>query len=169
LIQIIIEKGHKIGLHGSYSSFQEEKILSAERRILEKVTGQKITSGRQHFLRFSIDHSISTFQKAKIKCDSTLGFADLPGFRNGICHRFPLFDLSERKMSDVIESPLLIMDATFRHYLKMKPENAIKIIHQLVEQVRKHQGEFVYLWHNSSFEFGGYEGYRPVYNSLLSC
>jgi hypothetical protein len=169
LIDKITSNGHKIGLHGSYNSYQDEVMLNQERLTLEKVVGQQVVYTRQHYLRFSIEHTISVLQKAKFKVDSTIGYADIPGFRSGICHPYPLFHLSGRKMLDLVEMPLVVMDATLRHYQSLTAEVAIEVISQLAHQVRKHEGTFVFLWHNSSFEFGGYEKYRPVYNSLLSC
>ena len=169
LIDKISSNGHKIGLHGSYDSYQDEVMLNQERLTLEKVTGQQVVYTRQHYLRFSIEHTISELQKAKLKIDSTIGYADIPGFRSGICHPYPLFHLPGRKMLDLVEMPLLVMDATLRHYQSLSAKKAIEVIGQLAHQVRKHEGTFVFLWHNSSFEFGGYEKYRPVYNSLLSC
>lgn len=168
LIRQLAKEGHGVGLHGSYASANDGTLLSGEKQKLEEVAGQAVLDIRQHYLRCDACSSPAIWQEAGFERDATFGYADAPGFRHGICHPFPLFDLASRKRTNVMEWPLAWMDATLLHYLDATPKEASEIAEDLIQETRKHDGAFVFLWHNSSFEYGGYGSYFPVYNSLLS-
>ena len=52
LLEKIKKRGHHIGFHPSYKSYDDAQIFSQEKKRLEKITDQKVETGRQHYLRF---------------------------------------------------------------------------------------------------------------------
>lgn len=168
LIQQIKARKHQIGLHGSYNSHSDADMILHEKKALEQVVGETITIGRQHFLRFKLPLTWQILDHAGFSMDSTAGYADQPGFRCGLCIPFPVFDIILRKQLDLFEQPLILMDATIRHYLDLNAEAGIDIVNELTDQVKKHRGEFVFLWHNSSFQYDGYEVLKPIYDVLVT-
>jgi hypothetical protein len=91
--------------------------------------------------------------KAGINWDSTLGCADVAGFRLGVCHPIPLFDPIRMRPFGIEEHPLIVMDSTVSlpYYMKLSEEKAFAYCKRLMDETRKHNGEFVALWHNSVF------------------
>jgi len=89
--------------------------------------------------------------KAGIDWDSSLGYADVAGFRLGVCHPIPLFDPVRMRPMGIEEHPLIVMDCTLSRpdYMALSEEAALEYCHRLLAATRRHNGEFVLLWHNS--------------------
>jgi len=77
-----------------------------------------------------------------------LGYAEYEGFRAGICTPFKPFDINNRRVIDIIEIPLVIMDSTLINYRGFQPDEALQRIKELVDNVYEVQGTIVLLWHN---------------------
>jgi len=168
LIDHVRQAGHSIGLHPSYDAGQDEAYIAAERSALEQVTGQAITASRQHYLRFSVPETWRRLAAAGIREDSTAGYAAEPGFRCGTCKPFPVFDVVKREVLDLIERPLLVMDVSLRWYKQLAIPGALALCREIKDQVRKHDGEFVFLWHNSNLsEVEGWSGWTTVFEYLI--
>ncbi len=168
LIEEIKSRGHALGLHPSYATYQDAEKIEEEKVTLEENSGMSITFSRQHFLRFSIPETWNQLAIAGISEDSTLGYAAEPGFRCGTCKPFPVFDIQQRKELPLMERPLLIMDVSLRHYKKLSVDENIALCEKIKSEVKKHNGEFIFLWHNSTLsEIGGWEGWKRVLESLI--
>ncbi|HEX5112814.1 MAG TPA: polysaccharide deacetylase family protein [Saprospiraceae bacterium] len=162
-------RGHRIGLHPSYNSFLDRKLIFEEKQILAKHIDTPVRTSRQHYLRFSVSATGRYLEDANIKEDSTLGYAAEPGFRCGTCKPFPIFDVALQKTLSLFEHPLLIMDVSFRFYKKYTPEQSIALCAQIIEQVKKHNGELVFLWHNSNLsEVEDWSEWRKVFEYLIT-
>ena len=87
--------------------------------------------------------SARLWSDAGLDYDSTLTFAERPGFRCGVCRPFPLFDLTTRTELPLWERPLIFMD---------EPEELLSdaraTVLDLRERCRVVGGEFVILWHH---------------------
>ena len=150
LITKIKSRGHHIGFHPSYDVYQNEDLFKKEKFHLENILDQKVKTGRQHYLRFEVPITWNLWERASMDWDSTLGFADAIGFRCGVCYPFPVFDILQRKQLQLYERPLLFMETTLGMYAKLSLKDAQKEINELINEVKKYRGEFVFLWHNSS-------------------
>ena len=159
ILRRIHARGHLIGLHGSYMSAFDVSLLIEEvcrlRRVCE---AERIDLGairlRQHVLRFDPRRSVGVWMHAGIAEDSTLGHAGRAGFRCGTCREFPLYDLENRRMTPVIERPLIAMDASLMEprYEGLTFARAAERIAELATLCRRHGGTFVLLWHNCRLE-----------------
>jgi hypothetical protein len=66
------------------------------------------------------------------------------------------------------EKPLIAMDATFVGYQpEITPEEMELKIQALVDKCRKYQGEFVFLWHNSSFLTSTWKPFEHIYKNIV--
>ncbi len=117
LIQIIVSRGHQVGIHPSYNSFKNINQLSLEVNIFKNVLSQlgissKKIHSRQHYLRW--DQSITPYllDKLNVYQDNSLAFADHIGFRRGTCFPYKVFDLKRRKTLKLIEEPLIFMECS---------------------------------------------------------
>lgn len=158
LVDRILERGHKIGFHPSYDAFDNESLFAKERAYLEETFERQIDTGRHHFLRWDVSITPQIWQNNNMKWDSTLGYADHAGFRCGVCYPFPLYDLVNNKQLDVYERPLIAMEWSLIQYQGLTIEQTEEKIQELKDQVKKYNGEFVFLYHNSAFFVDEYYG-----------
>ncbi len=170
LMQSFISRGHTIGLHPSYNTFNDPRKMDKERARVEKYSGVHLKASRQHYLRFAVPDTWRHLHQAYMKEDSTLGYAAEPGFRCGTSKPFPVFDIHQSKELPLIERPLLIMDVSLRFYKNFTIEESYSYCKTIIDQVKKHDGELVILWHNSSLsEIDGWTGWNQVLEYLMSC
>ena len=162
------------GIHGSYMSAEEMGRLSLERERLEGCLSypkHSVTHARQHYLcaRFAgSPNSLDLWQEAGITDDYTLGFAERCGFRCGTCYPYPLYDVRNDRVTDILEHPLIVMDGTLFDYMKLSVEDARTLTQRLKQRCFDVEGDFVVLWHNhaTTREFEPY--FREVYLPLVS-
>lgn len=114
LLRRVTERGHHVGLHGSYNSHASGKQIASEmmrlRDALDEVgASPEALPARQHYLRWSPE-TWRHLAAATASFDSTLGFAETAGFRCGTCHPYPVFDVVDRTPIDLWEHPLVAMD-----------------------------------------------------------
>jgi len=163
----IQERGHVIGLHPSYNTLNDPTQFGVEKAALEKETGFPVRYGRQHFLRFEASTTWQHWEDQGMVWDSTLYYAEQPGFRCGVCYPFPVFNFLTRKKLRLVEVPLTAMEVTWTTYSKASPTEMLNEMKQLLETVRMYNGTFVLLWHNSSFGGREWEAYLPVFQQIM--
>ncbi|MFA5050688.1 MAG: polysaccharide deacetylase family protein [Patescibacteria group bacterium] len=139
----------EIGIHPGFNEFNDIKILKSKKQELEKILGEKILGGRQHYLKWKIPESWKIWEEAELEYDATLGFAEYEGFKCGICHPFKPFDIQNNKVINIFEIPLIVMEGTLTTYRKLSPQSSLEILSKLLSTVEKYSGVFVFLWHNS--------------------
>jgi hypothetical protein len=158
LMRRIHERGHEIGLHPSYGTFQSTDLLKREADRLKRVCAeegihQTQWGGRMHYLRWEHPTTLRNWEDAGMTYDSTLGYADHPGFRSGTCHEYPAFDpVAERRVNLVIR-PLITMECTVLDdaYLGLgASESAMEVMNSLRARCQRVGGLFTLLWHNSN-------------------
>ena len=155
LLRRIHRRGHEIGLHGSFNTFRNAAALAAELHTLQTVCEQEgiqqaSWGGRQHVLRFDSAATPAVLEAAGLAYDSTLGYADVSGFRCGTSLPFPLYDHRARRTLTVVERPLTAMDVTLigDRYERRTVADAIERVRALRRACGAVGGEFVSLWHN---------------------
>lgn len=156
IIKTLVKEGHLIGLHPSFVSYMDKDEILHETKemndILEANGLPKLAGARQHYLKWKNPYTWRYYEDAEIAFDSTMTFAGHVGFRVGICYPYPVYDLLERKQLDLIERPLIVMDATLYDYMKVSHNEALDIVKKLADECKKYNGEFVVLWHNTTLE-----------------
>lgn len=143
--------GSEIGIHASYLAGSRPELFAPERALLEKIVGPPIEKNRNHYLRWCEPEDGQAIAEAGITWDSTLGYADVAGFRLGVCRPVPLFDPSRRCLLGIKEHPLTVMDCTLSaaKYMGLSEDEALACVCRLAEATRRHEGELVLLWHNT--------------------
>lgn len=143
-------KSFCVALHGSYASVVEAENLVSEVSALARVTGTTPMGNRQHWLRFDRhDKLFEAVEKARLMFDSSLGFSDMVGFRNGANFAFPPYDFKNERPHEFLEIPLAIMDGGLEaaaRSLGANPQNIADDV--LVESRRWGWGGMSVLWHN---------------------
>lgn len=172
LLRRIARRGHEVGLHGSHLSYRNPSRLAFEAQALRDVAAQAGFKQegwgiRQHFLRFDMPYTWRDQQSAGFDLDSTLGYAEMPGFRSGTGRDHHVFDLLARKPMTLIERPLLVMDVTLFDYLGLSRDEAFDRVVRIVERCRLHGSPATVLFHNNSLPaFGIEDWYRDLVATL---
>jgi hypothetical protein len=163
----IKSRGHLIGFHPSYNAYNDQKQWEEEYSNLSIEVSQKVKTGRQHFLRFEVPITWQIWEDNNMNWDSTLSYADKEGFRCGACYEYSVFNILTRKKLKLKEMPLEVMEVTMVGYQNLVPGIMEKRIIKLINNVKKYNGKFVLLWHNSNFNNELWEKYKIVYEEIL--
>lgn len=166
LVKKIQQRGHIIGLHASYRSYNNAEIFKQEIQRFINAYNIIPTEGRQHFLRFVNPTTWQLWEQNGLKIDSTLGFYSDIGFRAGSCYPYRVFDVIERKTLNLIEMPLIVMDGAMA-LLYPQPSEFIKKLSQIKKIVQKFNGTFVFLWHTNSFVLPPFDKLGKYYEEII--
>ena len=161
IMTIIESNDFEIGLHGSLQSFNHSDYLKEEKEILNSCKGV-----RQHYLKYDI-YSTSRDQEKLFDYDSTLGFADMIGFRRGTCMPFRLYDLMSDIQLDLIEIPLIVMEQTLKSYMNLNIDDAYVRVVEMIDKIKQHNGLFTLLWHPGNCSDEWEEWLRDMYSKIL--
>lgn len=161
------ESGHDIGLHPSFHAFNHPGYLAAERHRLEEEVGEKPVCVRSHYLRWDDAGSIHGFQRNGFRIDSTLGFPDRSGFRNGTCRPFQVWDHAAGAPADLWEMPLALMESSLFNREGLSLDRALHQTRELAETVKRHGGVLVALWHNVLWDEPDFAGWGEHFVGTL--
>lgn len=171
LMRRIHQRGHEIGLHPSYNTCHTPSAIASEAARLQRIATeegiqQPEWGGRMHFLRWQWPTTAYGWEQAGFHYDSSLSYADRPGFRCGTCHAYPMFDPVGQRQLQLIQRPLIVMECSViaeRHLGLGYGPAALALIQQLQQRCRAVGGQFTLLWHNSHFTLAeDRELYRQV-------
>ncbi|GHV55327.1 hypothetical protein AGMMS49579_17900 [Spirochaetia bacterium] len=167
LINTLSKSDAKLGLHVSYEAgVKPEKIAYEAERLRNKLGFDTLIS-RHHFLQWRESEDVVYMEQAGITDDFTLSYADSVGFRVGTCRPYRFINPRTKTVTNVVIHPLLIMECTLDRpaYMNLDYEDALAYCKVLIDQVYKHNGELVLLWHNT--EFLGLNYQERLYKSVL--
>ena len=170
LLRRIASRGHELGFHGSYEAFDDAGRIAEEFAGLRTAANtlaiaQPEWGGRQHFLRWSNPWTWRAWSEAGLRHDSSVYFAELPGFRTGSARAYPVFDLARRRPLQLVERPLTFMDTSAARYLRLNADQTLELALRLAETCKAVGGTFVLLWHNDAVMT---EPSRRLYRDLVT-
>ncbi len=161
-------KTANIGIHPSYHSRYDYKLVDEEIHLLSNVLNTPINSSRQHYLKLRIPNTYKSLLSLGIANEYTMGFASIPGFRAGTSHTFRFYDIKHEQTTFLKVHPFCVMDATFKTYLNYSEDQAFDCILDLIQKLKKVNGTFTPLWHNESMsEYGVWKGWSGLYEKML--
>lgn len=172
LLREIHDRGHEIGIHPSFETYRQAELIEAEVQRLKTVcteegVQQAEWGGRMHYLRWAHPLTMRAWEQAGMTYDSTLGYADVPGFRCGTCHEYPAFDPVEGRQLNLRIRPLIAMDVTVMSPTYMglgQGAEAVAQFEALIRACRAVGGCFTLLWHNSNLSTASE---RALYEQVL--
>lgn len=172
LMRRIHGRGHEIGLHASYGTYQAPALIRREADRLRRIAAEEgITQpewgGRMHYLRWEQPTTLRAWAAAGMDYDSTLGYADHAGFRCGTSFEYDAFDPVAGEQIHLRVRPLIVMEVTVMapHYMGLGVgDTALRKFVQLKDVCRATGGCFTLLWHNSNLRS---RGERRLYASVL--
>lgn len=173
LMRRIHSRGHEIGLHPSYNAYQcPDTIVNEAQRLknicMQEGIAQNTWGGRMHYLRWETPTTLYGWEEAGMSYDSSLSYADRPGFRCGTSFEYPAFDPVLGKALQLRLRPLIAMERTIMapQYLNLGTSDAaLKKFVKLQDACRAVKGSFTLLWHNSRFN---HQTEKDLYTRLLA-
>ncbi|MEO6189348.1 MAG: polysaccharide deacetylase family protein [Saprospiraceae bacterium] len=158
-----------IGLHPSYDSKNDVKLIKSQKSELEEILRKSVTMSRQHFLRLQNPETYRHLISLGFEKDYSICYADHSGFRTGTCHPYHFFDVEANQVSSLIIQPVQAMDRTYLQQMKYSPAETIQNIETLIHDCKKFQGQFHLIWHNSSFDYQAeWKGWEGVFDEIIS-
>ena len=157
----------EIGLHPSYHAHMHPGYLRSERSQLTNLIGMSPVSVRQHFLRYTPGITPQLQADAGFLIDSSLGFSECAGFRNGTCMPFLKFDCARNETMDIWEMPLILMDGALFNRQNYGADEAIRKSIELLKTCQEFGGVGVALWHNVIGEEMDYPGWGKHFEMIL--
>lgn len=143
------ERGFEIGLHPTWSTFDDADALSLEKTQLECALEKQIRSVRQHYLHYDVRVTPRVHQQAGFEFDSTLGFNGNVGFRFGTSYPWSLYDLRANEWLDILEVPLAVQEGALLSRLALDTDIAFEYVERLCAEVKAVGGVLTLLWHPS--------------------
>ena len=166
MIRRILDNGCELALHGTRRSFFDSEALKRQQESFENRLGFKLQGVRHHYLMFRHGATLEALSKIGMLYDTTLGFSDRPGYRNGMASPFFPFPI-DHPAGKIVEIPLNLMDSVF--ILANESEEAIK--RRATESylyAKAAGGLFSVLVHPSNMDQMEIPGLENFYHSLLS-
>ena len=155
--------GWEIGLHGSFASAYDARILASERTQVADALGAEVTSTRQHYLRFSAGETPGVQAAAGLRADSTLGYSSAIGLRAGTS--LPFF---WAEAPELLEVPLAIQDVGLLriHGKGVDVPAAIERGRALIRRIAACGGVATLSWHTHAESPGALEAYRALLETV---
>ena len=162
----IVDQGCEVGLHGGILSYDNLAAIMEEKRRVEQALGRPIHGHRSHYLSLKVPDTWELLARAGFGYDTTLGYNDRPGFRNGTCHPFRPYSRKTGQPIGIVEIPLTIMEESLFWDGRSVPE-AMDLCHRLIDHAAGCGGVVTLLWHNNAFGAAFREPWKRMYVKLL--
>ncbi|MEL6676078.1 MAG: hypothetical protein AAFR61_27980 [Bacteroidota bacterium] len=171
-LQALIRKiaaTHPVGIHPSFTSFQDEEKIRHETTMLGHFTDQSVQSARMHYLRFHYPETYRYLLQAGIRHEYTPCLYQQGGFPLGVAVPIPWYDLLADVESELMLHPTLLMDRSLQQYAALSPEAALERTKTLIEVCHTFNGHFTLLLHNDVLsESGEWKGWSAFARETIS-
>jgi hypothetical protein len=142
LAKNLTEIGYEVAVHGIDAWHSCDRGRQELNRV-SKTLGQCEVGIRMHWLYFD-DLSPRILDQAGFCYDSTLGYNDVIGFRNGTMQVFRPVGAEH-----LLELPLHIQDTSlfYPRRMNLSEVRALRLCKEVLDQVANYQGVVTFLWH----------------------
>ena len=161
-------RGYRLGIHPSWQSGDDERLLKEEIEWLEVIGGQTITRSRQHYIRFTLPETYRRLLRHRIDTDFSMGYGSINGFRASVASTFYWYDLEKEEATGLRVFPFCFMDANSFYEQKNTAAQAMTELLHYYRHTRKVNGLMVTIWHNNFLGTDpAFAGWREVYEIFL--
>ena len=121
-----------------------------------------------HYVKYRLPETYRIALKLGIRHEYSTLAPHANGFLHGMCVPFPWYDFEAEAQTSLILHPTIAMDRTHQRYLQQSPTEAAAELTQLIETVKRYDGEFVWLLHNEIIsDFAEWKGWRSYFDAGL--
>ncbi|HET9825381.1 MAG TPA: polysaccharide deacetylase family protein [Chitinophagaceae bacterium] len=172
IMQELIERHsnrYSVGIHPSWQSVDDEIKLKHEVLRLGHITGRKIISSRQHFIRFTLPETYRRLIDVGIESDFSMGYGTINGFRASVASSFYWYDLPQEKQTGLMLFPFCFMEANSFFENKSSPQQAFEELKHYHHVTKSANGTLITIWHNTFLGTSKlFAGWREVYQNFVS-
>jgi hypothetical protein len=171
MLQLIKQHAEKydIGIHPSWKSNDDVKIVKEEIEILENISSKKITSSRQHYIKFDLPEGYNKLIELGIKDEYSMGYGSFNGFRASIASSFLWYDLANEKITTLRIHPFCFMDANSFYQQKQTAEQSYEELMHYYLVCKKHSGTLIAIFHNNFLGTSkDFEGWAAMYKKFIT-
>lgn len=147
LIKLVEAEGKEAGFHAGYFTMCDYERMKEEKCAFDSLVKNKCYGVRQHYLRIEVPDTWLIHEKLGFLYDSSFAYSGYSGFRAGAC--YPFCPVVKGRQLNLWELPLIVMDGTQLCGSCRNMSRLQKVIKELVSEVKRVNGVFVFLWHNS--------------------
>ena len=159
---------YQLGIHPSWASGDEKGLLREEIETLESASGKKITTSRQHYIRFTLPHTFRRLIAAGITDEYSMGYGSINGFRASVASSFYWYDLKKEQQTNLLLHPFCYMEANSFFEQKYLPQRAYEEMMHYYNAVKLVNGTMITIWHNSFLgNFRSFAGWKEVYAEFI--
>jgi len=160
--------GYRIGIHPSWQSGDDPRLLREEIEWLEVMAAQPITRSRQHYVRFTLPGTFHRLLEQGIEQEFSMGYGTINGFRASTAASFYWYDLENEERTPLRIFPFCFMDANTYYEQGYTPAQAMHELMHYYRHIRKVNGLMVTIWHNNFLGADPqFAGWRDVYEVFL--
>ena len=159
---------YRIGIHPSWQTGDLTKLLASEKEQLEAMGEIKITSSRQHYIRFNLPAGYRRLADLGITDDYSMGYGSINGFRASVANAFYWYDLEREIQTDLLIHPFCFMEANSFYEQEFTTAPAYDELVHYFKVCKKANGTLITIWHNNflgtSPEFAGW---KEIYERFI--
>ena len=160
---------YNVGLHPSWKSNDEMKILLDEKNNLEVISDTDISTSRQHYIKFHLPGTYQDLIKCGITDDYSMGYGSINGFRASVATSFLWYDISEEKTTSLRIHPFCFMDANCFYEQKLTLAESYKELLHFYQTCRKVNGTLITIFHNNFFGTDKeFSGWKELYEKFIA-
>jgi len=159
---------YPVGVHPSWQSGDDGSLLPEEMQVIENVVNLKVTSSRQHYIRFTLPQTFRSLINAGISDDYSMGYGSINGFRASVASSFYWYDLEKDEETSLLLHPFCYMEANSFYEQKIAAEEALEEMRHYLKEVKAVSGTLITIWHNSFLGTDDrFKGWREVYSDFV--
>ena len=161
---------YEIGVHPSWQSNADNSILKSEINTLGEMSGiKKITTSRQHYIKFNLPQSFQNLIAAGIHDDYSMGYGSINGFRASVASSIFWYDLEKEQQTALRLHPFCFMDANSFYEQQQNTEQTAKELKHYLSVCKSINGTMITIWHNDFLGTGSkFEGWREIYKTFIT-
>jgi hypothetical protein len=159
---------YHLGIHPSWQSGDDSKLIKQEIQTLEKISGKLIDKSRQHYIRMKLPETYRYLIEAGIKEDYSMGYGSINGFRASYCLPYKWYDLDKETVTPLVIYPFCFMEANSFFEQQSSAQEALDEMEHFYEVTKNVSGLLITIWHN---HFLGsdkmFAGWKEVYQEFV--
>ncbi len=161
-------KKYTIGIHPSWQSGDTSSLLKKEKAYLEAMGETKITSSRQHYIRFTLPEGYQKLIDTGITDDYSMGYGSINGFRASVASSFFWYDLENEQQTNLFIHPFCFMDANSFYEQQFTAAQAYSELLHYYKTCKEISGTLITIWHNNFLGTATqFEGWKEVYEKFV--
>lgn len=162
-------KKYMIGIHPSWQSGDQPRLLKKEKELLEAMSETPISCSRQHYVRFNLPDGYRRLMENGITDDYSMGYGSINGFRASVASPFFWYDLGEERATTLRIHPFCFMDANSFYEQQLSAAEAYTELMHYHQVCKEAGGQLITIWHNNFLGPGTqFPGWKDIYLQFIN-